>query len=145
MHRRRLIAASFAFLGILCISGSQAEDPANPTPGGIRLLPGYQHQKEVGKDTRIGKIWNEAGLTLRYDIGRGAGNMVKGQEKTNVLWSKEQVVDGHPVHLALTKDRMLFVTFPETSANFYAKTKSDEEVVEILLMVLTYAPPATPK
>jgi hypothetical protein len=47
--------------------------------------------------------------------------------------------------LALTKDRMLYVTFPQTSANFFGTTKSDAEMVDMLLMVLTYAPPAKPK
>jgi hypothetical protein len=54
-------------------------------------------------------------------------------------------VDGRPVHLVLTKDRMLYATFPEAAANFFGKAKSDEEIVDMLLMVLTYAPPAKPK
>jgi len=108
-------------------------------------LPEYKHEKEIGKDTRVGKIWKEEGVIFRYDIGRGAGNAVKAQEKENILWSKEQIIDGRPVQLALTKDRMLFVTFPEATANFYGKAKSDEDVVDMLLMVLTYAPPAKSK
>ena len=105
----------------------------------------YKHEKEKGIDTRVGKVWKEGGLTLRYDIGRLAGNAVKAQEKNNLLWYKEQVVDGRPVQLALTKDRTLYVTFPQTSANFNGKVKSDAEIVDMLLMVLTYAPPAKPE
>jgi hypothetical protein len=46
------------------------------------------------------------------------------------------------VQVAFTKDRVLVVTFPETFANFSGTTKSDEEVADMLLMVLTYAPEA---
>ena len=98
-----------------------------------------------GKDTRVGKVWKEGGLSFRYDIGRGAGNQVKALAKEDMLWYKEQVVDGRPVQLALTKDRMLYVTFPQSAANFYGTAKSEEEIADMLLMVLTYAPPAKPK
>ena len=108
-------------------------------------MPEYKHVKEKGKDTSVGKVWKEGGVTFWYDIGRLAGNAVKAQEKDNLLWYKEQVVDGGPVQLALTKDRILYVTFPQMSANFNGKVKSDEEIVDMLLMVLTYAPPAKPK
>lgn len=143
MHLRPTVAV-FAVFGALCISGSRADEPAT-TPDGLKLLPEYKHEKEKGKDTHVGKYWKEGGVAFRYDIGRLAGNAVKAQEKDNLLWYKEQVVDGRPVQLALTKDRTLYVTFPQTSANFNGKVKSDEEIVDMLLMVLTYAPPAQPK
>lgn len=71
-----------------------------------------------------------------------AGNQVKAQTKDTILWSKEQVLDGRAVQLALTKDRMLYLTFPETAANFYGKATSEEDIADMLLTVLTYAPPA---
>jgi hypothetical protein len=145
MHTRPMVAALAAVIGILCIAGGRAQEPGDPTPGGIKLLPGYKHQKLHGIDTRVGKVWKEGGLNIQYDIGRLAGNQVKGQAKDTLLWYKEHVVDGRAVQLALSKDRMLFVTFTEGPANFYGKTKSDEEIVDMLLMVLTYAPPVKPK
>jgi hypothetical protein len=140
----RTTVAALAVFGILCGSGGRGEEPA-PIPGGIKLLPGYKHEKLQGIDTRVGKIWKEGGLTIRYDIGRLAGNHVKAHSRENLLWYKEQVVDGRTVQLALTLDRILHVTFPETTANFFGMAKGDEEVADILLMVLTYAPPAKPK
>ncbi len=139
----RPTVAALAIFGIFCISVGQAEEPT--TPGGIKLLPGYKHEKMKGKDTRVGKVWKEGGLSFQYDIGRGAGNAAKAQEKSNILWFKEQVVQGRTVHLTLTKDRTLYVTFPHTSANFYGKAKSEEALVDMLLMVLTYAPPTKPR
>jgi hypothetical protein len=144
MHLRATVAA-LAVFGILCFSGARADEPAGSTPGDIKLLPGYKHAKLQGIDTRVGKTWKDGGLTIQYDIGRLAGNHVKAQEKDKGLWYKEQVLAGHPVQLALTKDRTLYVTFPEATANFYGRARSDEEMADMLLMVLTYMPPAKSK
>src|ERR1039457_3890436 len=91
--------AALAVFGILCISCGHAGEPN--TPGGIKLLPAYKHEKMKGIDTRIGKVWKDGGLSFQYDIGRGAGNAVQGLEKNTLLWSKEQVVEGRTVLLAL--------------------------------------------
>jgi hypothetical protein len=72
VHTRPTVAA-LAVFGILCSSGGRAAEPAALTPGGIKLLPGYKHEKLQGKDTRVGKVWKKGGLTFRYDIGRLAG------------------------------------------------------------------------
>jgi hypothetical protein len=129
----------------LFATSAQAEEPA--APGGIILLPGYQHEKLQGIDTRVGKIKKNDGLTVEYDIGKLAGNYaesMKGQEK-DLLWYKEQTVHGRKVQVAFGKDRTLYVTFPETHANFFGKIKSDAELADMLLMVLTYAPEAKAK
>lgn len=126
-----------AFLGSLVY----AQQPA--PPGGIKLLPGYQHKKLQGIDTRVGRIWKEGGLAIDYDIGRLAGNAAKSQDQASLRWSKEQVVDGRAVQFAFTKDRKLFVTFPQSFANFSASVRSEEDLADMLLMVLTYVPQAT--
>ncbi|HET8645888.1 MAG TPA: hypothetical protein VFO85_10385, partial [Vicinamibacteria bacterium] len=58
---------------------------------------------------------------------------------------KEQTVGGQPLQLLLIKDRTLYVTFPEAKtgvlggpANFKASVKSDEDLADVLLMVLTF-------
>ncbi len=129
--------------GIACVTAVYAGPQA--LPGGIQLLPGYKHEKLKGIDTRVGKIWKDGGLSFSYDIGKGAGNQAKGQDKKNVLWFKEQVVAGHAVQLALTKDQTLYVSFPQTHANFYGQVKTSADLADLLLMVLTYAPAAGPK
>src|ERR1051325_9596152 len=107
-------------------------------PGGIRLLPGYQHKIEQGIDTQVGKILKDGGLTLEYDIGRLAGYYADAQRMSEYLWYKEQVVGGQNVRCALTKDNQLIVTFPDSSANFFGKVKSQEDMADALLMTLTY-------
>jgi hypothetical protein len=145
MLTRPIAAALVAIFGVFVITGSFTAQPANSVPWGIKLLPGYKHEKLRGIDTVVGKISKEGGLIFSYDVGRLAGNYVKAQDKGTILWYKDQVVDGRPVHLALSKDRMLFVTFPESAANFAGKVKTDEELVDMLLMVLTYTPPPKAK
>jgi hypothetical protein len=132
---------ALAVLGILCISAGYAGDPA--VPGGIKLLPGYAHQKLKGIDSRVGRISKNGGVRFQYDLGGlGWGNLVNNvlKDKDNLLWSREQVIDGRIVQLAMTKDRTLNVTFPETRANFYGTARSEEDVADMLLMVLSYAP-----
>ena len=57
-----------------------------------------------------------------------------------VLWRKEQKLGGRRVVSALAKDRTLYVTFFDDSANFNGKVNTDEELADFLLMVLTNAP-----
>jgi hypothetical protein len=141
----RWVGAAIAVFGMLCGSIWCAAECADPTPGGIKLLPGYKHETQRGIDTSVGKVWKENGLTIYYDIGWLAGNYAKSMEKVNILWYKEQVVGGRSVQFALTKDRMLYVTFAEVSANFYGRVQSEEDITDMLLMIFTYAPPEKSK
>jgi hypothetical protein len=52
-------------------------------------------------------------------------------------WFKRQVV-GREVWLGLTKEGQIIATFPNDSANFYAQTRSAEDIADFLLIVLTY-------
>src|SRR6188768_1256004 len=133
-------SALIAAVGMLGIASVLAEDPANAAPGGMKLLTGYKHQKLRGIDTLVGKISKEGGLSIQYDIGRLAGNYAKSQAKEEPLWHKEQVIGGRPVQLTFAKNKTLYVTLPEANANFYATAKSEEDIADILLMVLSYAP-----
>ncbi len=115
----------------------------DPPPGSITLLDGYKHQKMQGIDTRVGKIWKDGGITIQYDIGRLAGNYAQQQRKyqaDQLLWDRQQTWHGQPVELAMMKDRQLYVSFPERHANFYGKVPKEEDLVDALLMVLTYVP-----
>ncbi len=121
----------------------RAANADDPPPGSITLLDGFKHQKLQGIDTRVGKIWKDGGITIQYDIGRLAGNYAEQQRKyqaDQLLWAKQQTWHGQPVELAMTKDRQLYVSFPERHANFYGKVQTEEDLVDALLMVLTYLP-----
>ncbi len=124
----------------VALRAARADDPP---PGSIMLLDGFKHQKLQGIDTRVGKIWKDGGITIQYDIGRLSGNYAKQQrdyQADQLLWSKQQTWHGQPVELAMTKDRQLYVSFPERHANFYGEIPEEQDLVDALLIVLTYLP-----
>jgi hypothetical protein len=108
----------------------------------MTLLPGYQHERLQGIDTSVGRIWKKDGLEIHYDIGRLAGNYAQSREKDKdkLEWFKEQAVGGRNVQIALTKDRVLTITVAGF-ANFYGTVKSEGDLADMLLMVLTYDEP----
>ncbi len=121
----------------------RAASADDPPPGSITLLDGFKHQTLQGIDTRVGKIWKENGLSIQYDIGRLSGNYAKQQREyqaDQLLWAKQQTWHGQPVELVMMKDRQLYVSFPERHANFYGKVQKEQDLVDVLLMVLTYLP-----
>jgi hypothetical protein len=113
----------------------------DPTPGEIKLLPGYNHKTGQGLDSRVGRIWKEDGLKIEYDIGELAGDYATckscGWTKGEV-WRKQQVINGAPVICVFTKQRRLVISFPKAHANFYATVATDDQLSDMLLMVLTY-------
>ena len=137
---------SFAIVALVIGSLSvvlRAASGDDPPPGSIKLLDGFKHQKMQGIDTRVGKIWKDGGITIQYDIGRLAGDYAKQQREyaaDQLLWAKQQTWRGQPVELSMMKDRQLFVSFPERHANFYGKMPKEEDLVDALLIVLTYVP-----
>jgi len=52
---------------VLLVSSSSFASMAQKdlAPGGIKLLPGYQHKTLQGIDTRIGRIWKDGGLDIK--------------------------------------------------------------------------------
>jgi hypothetical protein len=134
---------SLLVLGILFLpfASFAARAQADPPPGNIKLLPGYQHQTLQGIDTRVGKIWKPGGIEIKYDIGHLAGDYANPKNRDEYQWYREQVVGGHTVHCALDKGNTLVVSFPDTESNFMATVKSQADVADMLLMVLTYQPP----
>jgi hypothetical protein len=127
-------------------------NPAPPAqtssaPGGIVLLPGFEHRREPGIDSLPGSISNGQ-LRIRYDIGASAGDYAA--DARNVLWSREQTVSGASVKIVMTRDRQLIVTFLRNTrgasathpANFIATIEKEQDVADMLLMVLSYGPEA---
>jgi len=135
MKKVNLVIIVLSFTRAVCQCAAAQADP----PGNIRLLPGYEHQTLQGIDTQVGRIWKESGLLIHYDIGQVAGNFATAFRPDQRLWHKEQASETHRGQLTLTKDRMLCVTFPDDVANFYAAVKTEEDIVDMLLMVLNYS------
>jgi hypothetical protein len=142
------------------IAAVSANQPTNASPagvaapGGMRLLPGYAHKPLQGIDSIVGQIVKDDGWKISYEIGRvskpgqpmiggGFRDRPKLLPKAKVRWYREQTVSGQPVHLALSKDDTLLVSFPEKGMNFHTKIRSSEQLADALLMILTYPQRAT--
>lgn len=127
-------------LGLSCGAKEMPSDP----PGGIRLLPGYQHHRLQSTDDVIGEIWKPGGLKIYYDIGTASGNPDK--HSPGELWRKEQTVSGQRVVCVLNVRKVLTIYIenglPNEKAVFQASVKTPQEQADMLLMVLTYRKPA---
>lgn len=113
------------------------------TPGFIRLLPDYQNQKQQGIDSDVGRIWKEDGVEIHYDIGKMAGNYADCKTcgwAGDELWRKKQTINGQESILVFTRFKRLIVTFPKSNANFYATIRTEEDMVDMLLMLCTFQP-----
>ncbi len=121
--------------------------------GGMRLLPGYQHEKLQGIDSVVGRIVKKKGLTIMYEIGeipqgglRFGGSFLdrpKQTPKQQLKWYREQMVNGQPMHIAYLKNKSLLVSFPESikdhGINFHVdNVKSMKEMADVLLMLTTF-------
>lgn len=139
-------------VGMLALTTfARAADDAKPPPFGIKLLPGYVHEPKQGFDSVVGVISKKDGLTIMYEIGRVAkpsglalggdfSDRPKQLRPEQREWYKEQVLGGKQMHVAMAKDKSLFVSFPESGINFSVVTKSTDELAEALLMICTYSP-----
>jgi len=136
----------FFVFGLLILTlTSSASSQADAPPGAMKLLPRYIHKTERGIDTRVGSISKPDGLTIKYDIGRLAGQYANPYSKNEYVWYKEQIVGGQKVVCVLTKQKQIIATFTDSSANFFATVETEEDVVDFLLMVLTFeAPESSP-
>jgi hypothetical protein len=144
-------------VGLLVLTTlARAEDAPKPPPFGIKLLPGYVHEPKQGFDSVVGVISKKDGLTIMYEIGRVAkpGGLALGgdfADRPKQLraeqreWYKEQLLGGKQMHVAMAKDKSLFVSFPESGMNFSVVTKSTDELTDALLMICTYSPGADAK
>ena len=112
-----------------------------PPPGNIKLLPGYTHEQKQGIDSSVGEISKKDGLIIRYDIGDMAGNrtmLYLTKDKGKLLWYKTQKINNDDLLIAYFKDGKMMATFQNVYANFFAETKSQEDIVDFLLIVMTY-------
>lgn len=133
---------------VLSVSYSFAQtrtivSPPTP-PGNIKLLPGYIHETKRGIDSRVGEINKKGGLTIRYDIGDMAGNYAESfyaREKQNVIWIKNQKINNQDTIIVLLKDGSIYATFTTLSANFMSNVKTNEDLTDFLLMIMTYGTP----
>lgn len=115
------------------------DPPAEPPPGTIKLLPGYEHVPGCGIDTRTGRIQSSSGISIQYDIGGLTGNFASQYQQT-AKWKRTEWIDENPVLIVLAQDDRIFATFSNPNANFWAKVSSQADIDDFLKMVLTYKP-----
>lgn len=117
-----------------------------PPPGNIKLLPGYVHKAARGIDTAVGSIAKPGGMDIFYDIGTMAGNVTGGalQKKESIVWVKEFEVYERRIVIVYLKDGGIYANIGSL-ANFSATAKTDEDVVDFLLMIMTYGSKPPPK
>lgn len=115
---------------------------SEPPPGGIKLLPGYEHVPSCGIDTVAGNIKKSGGIEIHYDIGVMAGNFaIRYADSAVAEWTRMEKVHGDSVLVVLTKEKRILATFERAVANFTAKVSSQSDIDDFLKMILTYNPP----
>ncbi len=148
MNRRLNLVHAIASICFLALYG-QHSSAADPPPGDLKLLDSYTHKKLQGFDSLPGVISKPGGLQIYYEIGAipkpGApqfGSQFTDKAKNTPAkqrqWYKEQIIAGQPVHLAYTNTGVLIASFPKSGINFRVDVKSDEDLAEALLTILSY-------
>jgi hypothetical protein len=129
----------------------------------VRLLDGYSVVHESAVDAVTWTIEKKGGLSIHFEAGFSEGLWVDPKDVHSYAWTRTQTVNGYKVLFALIKPglktrwepqnsrgfppgNILLVTFlldGERSfhtANFSAKIVGDQELVDALLMVMTFDP-----
>lgn len=129
---------------------------------GIKLLDGYSAKRGSAIDAVAWTIQGKSGLVIHFEAGPSEGCAVDLKNREKYQWYREQTVNGRTTFLALIKPglktdadldaernlppgNILLVTFPlggsrDHAANFVAKVANSEEMVDVLLMALTFDP-----
>ena len=117
--------------------------PKPTPPGNIQLLDGYKYEQLEGIDSYVGVIKGENGLEIRHDIGNMAGNYTRrylDSKVGDVVWIKRQTLNNDDVLVVLLKNGHIIANYTKSSANFFASTSKQEEIVDFMLIVMTYKP-----
>jgi len=141
---------SFLLLSAFVLSAAPMVIPGDaPAPGGIKLLPGYIHERLQGFDSVVGRLVHKDRLTIQYEIGHvpkpggpvfggSFSDYAKRTPEPDRLWYKEQTIGGREIHMALLKTKTLLVSYPASGVNFSTAIKMEEDLAEALLMILSF-------
>src|ERR1043166_574249 len=131
MNSKIIVMVAMVAFAVICAAKDIQSDP----PGGIRLLPGYQHRRLQSIDDVIGEIWKDGGLKIHYDIGAWGSNPDNCKTcEAPVLWRKEQVVNGQRVVCVLYQTKLLVINI-DGYASFQATIKTQQQQADMLLMI----------
>ena len=91
----------------------------------------------------VGSITRKDGLVIQYDIGKAAGVYTDCEWcgwTDGELWRRKQIIGGHEVRIVFTKSKRLVISYPDAHANFYTIVRSNADLTDTLLIVLSYNP-----
>lgn len=110
----------------------------NP-PGGMVVLPGYTFTRVKAIDSESGRFEKPAGPTISYELGALRAPIANTPRTLDLLWSRTVVLRGTTVRAYMNKGAGLWVD--SGSGHFVARNvKSQEDVADVLLTVLSYDP-----
>src|SRR5688572_13636746 len=117
----------------------------SPPPMGIKLLAGYAHKSSTDfEGNKVGYIWKDNGVRIRYEIGMSQGHAVDLDLKSIYQWFREQMAHSRKIKIALDRENILLITIPLDekttwhAANFYGEIRKPEDSVDMIFMVLTF-------
>src|SRR5438445_8209821 len=124
LHRIRIAAICFSLITPNAISGQEAKATKSRSFA-LKLLPGYKVQYFPTIDTAGGEIFKKDGLKIAFSGGMLMSKQAESVPSEDILWKKEQVINGHPLLCVYTRSRDLVATFSDAPpTNFEANIKS---------------------
>ena len=136
-------ALASAIVSVALVNATQISRDQS-TPGGIQLLPGYKHSpSRFSVDTRQGVISKDNGPIIEYDIGVGFSSFAKPRTGDKTLWVKEIGSNGQNVmRVNMQADGTTLLVDIGSEAGFAVqKVRTQEELVEVLMMLAFYRRP----
>jgi hypothetical protein len=107
----------------------------------IQLLPGYKVEGGHGTDTAGARIFKDGETSIAFGLGIHMAVQADSVDETRVAWKEDQIVNGRHLTCVYTKSGELIASFRDLPvANFSAKIRTQQELAEMLLMVLTFEP-----
>jgi hypothetical protein len=136
---------TLAVLALTCGALSAVADP-DPAPGGIVLPQGYRHVTMKGDDSRVGRISNDAGVEISYDIGELAGDYTKQIDDPDRAWTRTYKNADRAITIVKDKKGRVTASIVEVElrgrhgspANFLITPKTDADLADFLLMLFSY-------
>ena len=162
LRGRGCLCAAYVTISLSMVLSSARMVSAQCPPGGITLLPGYycRLDRATGVATTAGVIQMPNGLKIEFEKGLSQGFAVDEKHDDQYAWFRQVKINGLGAKLALIKrgyesvwepasprnrepGNILLATFPlgrdqYHAINFQAEITSDEELVDALLMIMSY-------
>lgn len=149
-------------VSILIVSLCRLAFSSDASFSAIHLLGGYSATRESATDAVSWKIRGKSGFIIHFEAGPSEGSAINLKERAKYAWYREQMVHGQKVKLALIKPglktdpdldaernlppgNIMLVTYPlgghrSHAANFVGKIATQEEMIDMLLMALSFDP-----